>query len=422
MNGRIFAGVATVALSMIFTAMLAFSQTRVAAAESPSPEAACGLSNFCGIPYVYVPAKEPQSPAGGAASSADGAARQLGGGGATLVDGVARAVGGRVGWGTVCFGSPVCVYGIGRNKVIHTRSVGPDLGYTYAYPLTFPNGTSGGVSAVAMNSKGHLFAFVRNTPGKPQLFEWDQNYKLVKAWGEDIAYKAHGMAIDAQDNIWICDQFGDTVMKLSPEGKLLLTLGVKGKRGDWDEAKGIRLLWQPEDVAFAPNGDIYIGMGHANESPNDGAARVLHLDKNGKFINQWFGDSPGPGKFSMVHGLTVNPLNGNVYIADREEYRIVVYDGNGTFIKTIQMANLACTLYVDPHYQLWMATGLDGQIEKLDWDGNVLGSAGLGPGRGPGQFAETNYMGMDSHGNMFVGDTSVTRVTELVASPGSGRP
>jgi sugar lactone lactonase YvrE len=230
------------------------------------------------------------------------------------------------------------------------------------------------------------------------------------------------MAIDAQDNIWICDQFGDTVMKLSPEGKLLMTLGVKGKRGDWDEAKGIRLLWQPEDVAFAPNGDIYIGMGHANESPNDGAARVLHLDKNGKFINQWFGDSPGPGKFSMVHGLTVNPLNGNVYIADREEYRIVVYDGNGKFIKTIQMANLVCTLYVDPNNQLWMATGLDGQIEKLDWDGNVLGSAGLGPGRGPGQFAETNYMGMDSHGNMFVGDTSVTRVTELVASPGLGRP
>ena len=77
------------------------------------------------------------------------------------------------------------------------------------------------------------------------------------------------MAIDAQDNIWICDENGDTVMKLSPEGKLLMTIGVKGQRGDWDEAKGQRLLWQPLDLAFAPNGDIYIGMGHANESPND---------------------------------------------------------------------------------------------------------------------------------------------------------
>jgi sugar lactone lactonase YvrE len=232
------------------------------------------------------------------------------------------------------------------------------------------------------------------------------------------------MAIDAQDNIWICDENGDTVMKLSPEGKLLMTLGVKGQRGDWDEAKGQRLLWQPLHLAFAPNGDIYIGMGHANESPNDtdkspanssGAARVLHLDKNGKFINQWFGNNAGQGHFSMVHGIAVNPSNGNVYIGDREEYRIVVYDGNGRFIKTIQMRNLVCALYVDPHKQLWIATGQDGQIFKIDWDGNVLGAIGNGPGRGEGQFTESNYMAMDSHGNLFTGDTGAGRISEMVA-------
>src|SRR6266581_2361373 len=116
---------------------------------------------------------------------------------------------------------------------------------------------------------------------------------------------------------------GDTVMKLSPAGKLLMTLGVRGQRGDWDEAKGQRLLWQPLHLAFAPNGDIYIGEGHANESPNDtdkssmnkvGAARVLHLDKNGTFIHQWFGNHAGQGHFSMVHGIAINPTNGNVYI------------------------------------------------------------------------------------------------------------
>lgn len=156
-------------------------------------------------------------------------------------------------------------------------------------------------------------------------------------------------------------------------------------------------------------------MGHGNESPNDGAARVLHLDKNGKFINQWFGNANGPGKFSMVHGIAVNPTNGNVYIGDREEYRIVVYDGNGKFIKTIQEPNLVCALYVDPHNQLWMSTGGDGQVVKLDWDGNIIGAAGNGSDRGDGQFTESNYMAMDSHGNMYVGDTSVTRVTEMVA-------
>ena len=119
------------------------------------------------------------------------------------------------------------------------------------------------------------------------------NAKLMNDLFEDV--RLPGMAIDAADNVWICDANGATVMKLSPEGKLLMILGVKGKRGDWNEARGQRLLWQPLDLAFAPNGDIYIGEGHANESPNDagsddpanniGAARVIHLDKTGKFIN-----------------------------------------------------------------------------------------------------------------------------------------
>jgi hypothetical protein len=86
----------------------------------------------------------------------------------------------------------------------------------------------------------------RNPAGKPQLFEFDQSHKLVRGIGENVIghqNKAHGMAIDTQDNIWICDENGDTVMKLIPEGKLLMTLGMKGQRGDWDEAKGHRLLW-----------------------------------------------------------------------------------------------------------------------------------------------------------------------------------
>ena len=150
-----------------------------------------------------------------------------------------------------------------------------------------------------------------------------------------------------------------------------MTIGVRGKRGDWDEAKGQRLLWQPLDVAFAPNGDIYIAQGHANESPNDaelapgnqiGAARILHLDRNGKFIGQWYGNQIGPGKFSMAHGIAVDPKNGDVWIGDREEYRIVVYNGDGKFKKTFAMRNLVCALNFDPHGNPWVATGQDGQL------------------------------------------------------------
>ena len=248
-----------------------------------------------------------------------------------------------------CSHSPICGWGRGRNTITHELHK-PDLGFTYAYPFALPPGLSGGVSAIALNSKEHLWAFQRNSEGQPQLFEFDQNHRLIRSIGDDVIghqYKAHGMAIDSQDNIWICDENGDTVMKLSPDGKLLMTIGVRGQRGDWDEAKGQRLPGSLLHLAFAPNGDIYIGEGHGNESPNDtdksptnksGAARVLRLDKNGRFIQQWYGNSAGQGHFSMVHGIAINPANGNVYLGDREEYRIVVYDGNGKFIKTIQDA------------------------------------------------------------------------------------
>jgi sugar lactone lactonase YvrE len=377
--------------------------------------AAVGLLTLA-LSQTETPAAGPQSSAEASTSQAASAGRSGGQGGG--IQGNAGA--------EPCTQSPICAWGRARDIISHEVRT-PDLGFTYAYPFALPEG-GGGVSAVAINSKGHLFAFQRNAAGKPQLYEFDQNHKLVRSIGDDVIghqNKAHGMAIDAEDNIWICDQNGDTVMKLSPEGKLLMTIGVRGQRGDWDEAKGQRLLWQPLHLAFAPNGDIYIGEGHANESPNDtdksptnriGAARVLHLDKNGKFINQWFGNHAGQGHFSMVHGIAIHPDNGNVYIADREEYRLVVYDKDGKFIKTIQMRNLTCALYVDPHKQLWLATGQDGQIFKIDWDGNVLGAVGNGPGRGDGQFVESNYMALDSQGNLYSGDTSVGRITKMVAA------
>ena len=328
-----------------------------------------------------------------------------------------------------CSHSPVCGNRLGgARSALQRVQWRQTMGFTYAYPFDLPEG-GGGVSAVGINSKGDLWVFQRNAAGKPQLFQFGPDRKLVRTIGDDVIghqEKAHGMAIDAEGNVWICDANGATVMKLSPEGKLLATMGVRGKRGDWDEAKGQRLLWQPMDLAFAPNGDIYIAEGHANESPNDtdsgdpantlGAARVIHLDKNGRFIRQWYGNSVGQGHFSMAHGIAVDPRNGNVWIGDREEYRLVVYTADGKFLKTIQMRNLTCAIDFDPQGNLWVASGQDGQLLKIDQDGNVLGAVGNGSGTGEGQFIETNYMAWDKQGNLYTGDTSVGRVTEMVAS------
>jgi hypothetical protein len=327
-----------------------------------------------------------------------------------------------------CSKSPLCGNrgGIPRQSLQRVQWK-QEMGYTFTYPYNLPPGF-GGVPSVALDSKGNLWVFQRADPGKPQLFKFDPNYKIILQVGpEVIGYqvKAHGMAVDAEDNVWICAAGGATVMKLSPEGKLLLTIGTAGKRGDWDEAKGQRLLWEPLMVAFSPTGDVYIGEGHANESPNDtdsgdptnnkGAARVIHLDKNGKFINQWYGNEVGQGKFSAVHGLAVDPKTGDVWIGDREEYRIVVYNSAGKFLKTMQMRNLVCALYFDSHGEPWMASGQDGQFLKMNRDGKILGAIGNGMGIGPGQFIEASYWVMDKQDNLYAGDTSVGRVTKMIA-------
>jgi sugar lactone lactonase YvrE len=284
----------------------------------------------------------------------------------------------------------------------------------------------GGIPSVALDSKGNLWVFKRSPVGVIQLMKFDANHKLVLEVPESvIGYqeKAHGMAVDAQDNVWIADAGQATVKKLSPDGKLLLTVGERGKRGDWIEEKNQRLLWQPVMIAFGPKGEVYIGMGHANESPNDvdspdafnkfGVARVMQLTPDGKFVRQWFGNEVGQGKFNDVHGLAVDPTNGDVWIGDREQYRIVVYTADGRFKKTLQVKNLVCALNFDKSGNPWMASGQDGQFHKMDRDVNVLGAVGNGMGIGTGQFIEASYWVFDKNNNLIAGDTSVGRVTVM---------
>lgn len=304
------------------------------------------------------------------------------------------------------------------------------MGYSFSYPIASPEGERYGMVAVANDSKDNLWGLQRNPIGRPQLFKWDRNGKLLLSIGDNVIThhaKAHGIAVDAQDNLWITDAAGATVKKISPDGKLLMTIGTRGHRGDWDEAKGQRYLWEPLMVGFNAKGDVYIAQGHGHESPNDtdssdltnssGAARILRLDKNGKFIQQWWGNAVGQGKFVMAHGFTVDPKNGDIYIGDREDYRVVVYTGDGKFLRTMPTRNLICALYFDKQGNLWLASGWDGQFLKMNKQtGQVLGAIGNGNGTGEGQFLEASYLTADSQGNLWTGDTARGRITKMVPS------
>jgi sugar lactone lactonase YvrE len=268
----------------------------------------------------------------------------------------------------------------------------------------------------------------------PVLFKFSPDYKLIFAVDPALTnhgtpFRGHDMKVDAEDNAWTVDESGALVQKFSPDGKLLLTIGTKGKRGDWDESKGQRLLWEPVAIDFGPNGDVYIFSSHADESPNDtdsgdptnniGLARVLRLDKNGKFISQWFGSDNGPGKFYSGHGGAVDPVTGDVWVGDRQNYRIVIFNADGHFLRTISMRNLPSALFFDkrkgPNFgNIWLATGQDGQVLKLDRNGDVMGAVGSRKSTAPNHFSEAAFMGINSKGAFYVGDSQVPRVTELI--------
>ena len=336
-----------------------------------------------------------------------------------------RVPGGDIG-GAPCSHSPVCgrKHGFERGKLARVE-YDQTMSYKFSYPYVVPKGI-GGIPSVALDSKGYLWVFKRSPAGVVQLMKFAPDHKLVLEVAESVIghqAKAHGMAVDKDDNVWITDNGQATVMKISPDGKLLMTIGTKDHRGDWVEEKGQRLLWQPVMVGFGPNGDLYIAEGHANESPNDvdgddptnveGVARVIHLTKDGKFVGQWFGNEVGQGKFDSTHGFAVDPTNGDVWIGDREQYRIMVYSGDGRFKKAFTMKNLVCAINFDHAGNPWMASGQDGQFLKLNRDGKVVGAVGNGMGVGTGQFTEASYWVFDKHDNLIAGDTSVGRVTVM---------
>jgi sugar lactone lactonase YvrE len=280
----------------------------------------------------------------------------------------------------------------------------PDLGFVpVEHSLTLPDGSSfGAASSVATSSQGHLLVFAR---GPHPLVEFDRDGKFVRSLGEGLYTRPHGLKLDAQDNIWTTDVSAHTVTKMSAQGEVLLVLGVKGQAGDWNE--GSHLLNEPNDVAFGPTGDVFVVQGHGRGDP-----RVLRFDKTGKFITSWGGQGTEPGKFDVAHAIVID-AKGLVYVADRQNRRVQIFDLGGKFIKQWKFAGLPCGLYVSRDQQMFLVTGFSGQILKLDANGKALAATGQ-PGKDLGQFGEAHYMTVGPQGEIFVADTVNAKLHKFI--------
>jgi len=281
-----------------------------------------------------------------------------------------------------------------------------ELGYRPipAFFETPPGATTGEASAVALNSKGHVFLFQR---AKPMLAEYDGSGKFIRSLGDGLFEHPHGLRIDADDNLWTTDDGSHVVLKLDPDGHVSLVLGKRGWGAESD--------WQfnaPADVAFGRDGAIYVADGYGN-------SRVVKFDRAGNFLKAWGKYGSGPGEFNLPHTIVVD-RNGRVLVGDRENRRIQVFDADGRFLEQWTGVGYPYGLFIDGGGRVWMADGGYDRIVELDPKGNIVGAFGE-PGHAPGQFAWAHFLAIGADRKLYVADVLNWRfqVFEPIAASGA---
>ena len=277
-------------------------------------------------------------------------------------------------------------------------------------PLSVPEGIEMGASTdVDFDSEGHLYVLTRGTA---PVMEFDADGRFVRAFGEGMFSRTHGLYLDADDNVWVTDVREQVVVKFSSAGEVLMTLGTRGESGAWDEAAGSHRFNEPNDLVVADNGDIFVVQGHM---PGDrGDARVLRFDADGTFLGDWGGKGSEPGRFQVAHGIALD-ADGRLWVMDRENSRIEVFEQDGSFVREMAYAGLPCGVDFGAD-AVFMVNGFTGQVLKMDLDGQVLAAMGR-PGTNPGEFGEAHYIAVSPRGELYVSDTVNRAVQKFVPRP-----
>ena len=233
----------------------------------------------------------------------------------------------------------------------------------------------GATSTVYYAGDGHLWAAERcggngnclDTPEIDPVFLIDPQGRIIKSFGAGLIVWPHGIHVDHEGNVWIADARGDEtrmkghqVHKFSPDGELLMSLGLAGIAG-----KGNNIFDQPNDVFVAPNGDIFVADGHSSEGNN----RIVKFNSNGEYLMEWGGAGTGPGQLNVPHALAMDSA-GRLFVADRGNSRLQIFDQEGNWLATWTQFGRPSGLYIDANDTLYSA----------DSESNT------GPGRNPGWY------------------------------------
>jgi DNA-binding beta-propeller fold protein YncE len=314
----------------------------------------------------------------------------------------------------------------------------------------------GEVAGVAVNSKGDVFVFSRGSTtgpaygaGAAQLLEFNSSGKFLREIGHNLyAWSfAHSVKVDKDDNIWVADKGSDMVIKFNPEGRVVMVFGRKLEASDegTEPLKHAKpplppvdgLFRQVTDMAWDNAGNTYISDGYIN-------SRIAKVDKDGNWIKSWGEPGDKPGEFNTPHSIALD-ANGDVYVADRGNRRIQVFDGEGKFLRQIVIdvpagpnarmaigkkpelaitgnqamapgAPWAICITPPPNQVLYSSDGYPGRIYKLSLDGKVLGVLGES-GKQLKQFGWIHEIACPSENLLFVSELLNWRIQKLILEP-----
>jgi len=274
------------------------------------------------------------------------------------------------------------------------------------------------MSGVAVDAKDRVWLYTR---ANPPVQVYDSRGKFIRSWGEGVIGSAHHIEIDHEGMIWVADIGNHVVMRFTPEGKLLKVLGTFGEHGN-DRTH----FNEPTDMAITPRGDVFVSDGYGN-------SRVVHVDKDGKFVKAWGTLGTRPGQFSLPHAIAVDS-KGRLYVADRNNARVQVFDQKGKLLDVWNNLIIPWGLWVSKKDEIWVCGSSpmmwpkdqrvlgcppkDQMFMKFDASGKVLQIWTIPKGEDgkekPGELNWVHGIALDSKGNIYAGDIVGGRAQKFV--------
>ena len=269
--------------------------------------------------------------------------------------------------------------------------------------------TLGDCAAVGVDRQNRVYAFNR---GEHPVAVFDAEGSLLRTWGEGVFRRPHGVHMGPDDTIYLTDDGDHTVRKCTLEGKVLMTLGIPGEPKPFMSGEPFHRCTH---TALSPRGDLYVSDGYGN-------ARIHKYSPDGKLLLSWGEPGTDPGQFNIPHNICCD-AQGWVFVADRENHRVQVFDGNGRYETQWNNMHRPSGLHLERGGQQRFYVGEIGGGLGVNFDmpnigprvsvysakGEMLARLGNRPaGLEPGQFISPHGLAVDSHGDIYVGEVSYT--------------